>query len=275
MTGHQSTPCAARVVPSEEVLVLASFVARAALPIVLTIASLTAGWVAQPAGVRSASGQTPDEQTSCHDGSLARQRTEIDADITVPGFDPSLGTLLEVQVPTQSVHLDTDARFENTAQTAVTFAETMTYQVAFTSPGGLPSPAAIDGTIPRVPSQTLAAFDGTLDYLGASAVTQPSTTRDESASAVSSTDPGVLAALTGGSVAFHVATTIGEQFTGGGGNVEAQINTFASAAVRVCYRYAPPAPPPTSPPTTTPPRVAGATATAPPQPVTVSAHFTG
>jgi hypothetical protein len=258
-------------VPFEEVLVLASFVARAALPMVGLVA------VSFPvvAPVIAAGQDAAAEATVCHDGSLARQRTEIDADITVPGFDPSLGTLLEVQVPTQSVQLDTDAKFENTAQTAVTFAETMTYQVTFTSPGGLPSPAAINGTIPRVPSQTLAAFDGTLDYLGASAVTQPSTARDESASAVSSSDPGVLAAFTGGSVPFHVATSIGEQFTGGGGNVMASINTFASAAVRVCYRYAPPAPPPTSPPTTTPPRVAGATATAPPEPVTVSAHFTG
>jgi hypothetical protein len=155
----------------------------------------------------------------------------------------------------------------------------MTFQVTFTSPGGLPSPAPINGTIQRVASQTLAAFDGTLDYLGASAVTQPSTARDESAGAVSSTDPGVLAAFTGGSAAFHVATSIGEVFTGGGGNVEAQINTFAGASVRVCYRYAPPAPPstspPTAPPSTAPPRVAGATAPPPPQPVTVSAHFTG
>ena len=179
----------------------------------------------------------------------------------MPGFDPALGTLLEVQVPTQSIHLDTDSRFENTAQTAVTFAETMTYQVEFTSPGGLPSPAPITGSIQRVPSQTLAAFDGTLDYLGASSVTQPSTSRDESAGAVSSTDPGVLAAFSGGPVAFHVATDIGEMFNGGGGNVEAQINTFASAAVRVCYRYAPPAPPPTTPTT-----VGGRTATAPPPP---------
>jgi LPXTG-motif cell wall-anchored protein len=40
---------------------------------------------------------------------------------------------------------------------------------------------------------------------------------------------------------------------GGGGNIEAKINTFGSAVVQVCYRYAPPAPPPTTtPPTTTP-----------------------
>jgi len=52
---------------------------------------------------------------------------------------------------------------------------------------------------------------------------------------------------------------IGETFMGGGGNVEAQIHTFASASVRVCYRYAPPVSPPTStPPISTPP-------TSPPQ----------
>ena len=197
--------------------------------------------------------EAPPDATVCHDGALARQRTEVDADIAVPGFDAGLGTLLEVQVPTQLVHLDTDAVFENTAQTAVTFEEHMTYQVTFTSPGGLASPAPVAGTVQRVPTQTLAAFDGTLDFLGPSAVTQLPTTRDAAAGAVSSTDPGVLAAFTGGNVAFHVASSIGETFTGGGGNVEARINTHASAAVRVCYRYAPPVVPPTTTPVTTPP----------------------
>jgi hypothetical protein len=268
MTGTGARCAAGVSCRLQEVLVLASFFARAALPVLV-------GLVAVSFPVIAGGQEVPAEATVCHDGSLARQRTEIDADISVPGFDPALGTLLEVQVPTQSVHLDTDAKFENTAQTAVTFAETMTYQVTFTSPGGLPSPAPISGTIPRVPSQMLTAFDGTLDYLGASAVTQPSTARDESASAVSSSDPGVLAAFTGGLVAFHVATNIGEVFNGGGGNVEFQINTFASATVRVCYRYAPPAPPPTSPPSTRPPKVTVASATAPPAPVPAAAHFTG
>jgi len=216
--------------------------------------------------------EAPPEVTQCHDGSLSRQRTEIDADIEVAGFDPALGTLLEVQVPTQVVHLDTDAVFENTAQSAVVFEEHMSYQVTFASPGGLASPPPITGTVERVPSQTLAAFDGTLDFQGPSAVAQPSTTRDAAADPVSSTDPGVLASFTGGSVAFHVASSIGETFVGGGGNVEAKINTFAAASVRVCYRYAPPLPPATTPtttpttPTTTPTvpvRVAGASSTAP------------
>jgi hypothetical protein len=155
-------------------------------------------------------------------------------------------------VPVQTLHLDTDAAFENTAQTAVTFEEHMAYQVTFTSPGGLASPAPVTGTIPRVPSQTLAAFDGTLDFAGPSAVAQPSTARDAAAAPVASSDPTVLEMFTGGTVAFHVASVIGETFTGGGGNVEARINTYASATVRVCYRYEPEEPPTTSPPTTRP-----------------------
>ena len=207
------------------------------------------------------------EVTECHDAGLPRQRTEVDADMTVPRFDPALGTLLEVSVPAQSVHLDTDARFENTAQTAVSFEEHMNYQVNFASPGGLASPAPLVGTIERVPMQTLAAFDNTLDFAGASAVAQPSTDRDAAATPVASTDPGVLVSFTGpGTLAFHVATAIGETFMGGGGNVEAQIHTFASASVRVCYRYAPPVSPPTTPPTT-PTEVLGAVATrVPPRP---------
>ena len=102
-------------------------------------------------------------------------------------------------MPTQAVHLDTDALFENTAQTAVTFAEHMDYQVTFTSPGGLALAARrSSGTIERVPTQTIAAFDGTLDFAGPergrAAVDGP---RRERGARSSSSDPGVLAAFTG------------------------------------------------------------------------------
>jgi len=188
-----------------------------------------------------AAAAAPAEQTVCFDGALARTRTEVDTDVTVPQFDGALGTLLDVTVSGPSVHLDTDAVFESTAASAAVFAERMDYQLTLTSPSGLASPPPITGTIQRVPSQTLAAFDGTLDFLGASAVTQPSTTRDETASGVTSADAPVLTAFTGaGTVPFHLATAISETFMGGGGNVQFQINTFVSAGVQVCYRYAPP-----------------------------------
>lgn len=195
-------------------------------------------------------GAAPGDATTCHDAGIARQRTEIDADAVVPQFDPTLGTLLEVSVPVQSVHLDTDAAFENVAASAVTFAEQMTHSVTFTSPAGLPSPAPVSGTLTRIPSQLLAAFDGTLDYVGPSAVVQPSVGLDDSAAPVASTDPSVLAAFTGtGTMPFHVTTSISETFTGGGGNVQAVINTYANAVVQVCYRYQPivVVPPPTMP----------------------------
>jgi hypothetical protein len=218
------------------------FAARALVTVVLALL------VSAP--ITAAPQSSDDDATVCEEGALPRQRTEVEADVTVDGFDEELGTLLQVTVPTQTLHLDTDAVFEKTAQTAVTFEEHMSYQVTFTSPGGLPSPAPVTGTIQRVPSQTLAAFDGTLDFGGPSAVAQPSTGRDAAAAPVSSSDSAVLAAFTGGDVAFHVASAIGETFTGGGGNVEARINTFAAASVRVCYRYEPQEPPTTSPPTT-------------------------
>ncbi|MFO7589827.1 MAG: choice-of-anchor E domain-containing protein [Acidimicrobiia bacterium] len=212
----------------------------------------------------SPAGAAPGDVTTCHDAAIARQRTEIDADAVVPQFDGALGTLLEVTVPVQSVHLDTDAAFENMAATAVTFAEQMSHSVTFTSPAGLPSPAPVSGTLVRIPTQVLAAFDGTLDYVGASAVTQPSVALDDTAAPVASTDPGVLAAFTGtGTMPFHVTTSISETFTGGGGNVQAAINTYAAANVQVCYRYQPVVVvPPTVPPTVPPAiEVAGARVT--------------
>ena len=55
---------------------------------------------------------------------------------------------------------------------------------------------------------------------------------------------------------FHVASTVGEHFTSGGGNVSFLIHTFVAATVTVCYRYQPasaPESPTTVPPTTVPP----------------------
>ena len=132
-------------------------VARLGATLAVAGALLTA---APPAGAATG------DVTTCHDAAIARQRTEIDADATVPQFDGALGTLLEVTVPVQSVHLDTDASFENVAATPVTFAEQMSHSVTFTSPAGLPSPAPVSGTLARIPTQVLAAFDGTLDYVG-------------------------------------------------------------------------------------------------------------
>jgi hypothetical protein len=209
------------------------------------------------------------DQTACHDAALAHQRTEVDTDVVVPRFDPALGVLLAVSVPTQTVHLDTDARFQNTAQSTVVFSEDMHYAFTLTSPNGLPSPAPLVGMIERIPPTTLAPFSGTLDYQGPSAVTEPSTARDAAAAPLTSSDPAVLSAFTGaGTAAFHVKSSISEVFHGGGGNVQFQINTFVAGAVQVCYRYgarqgpgAPPAvaPPPavTPPPVVTAPRFTG------------------
>ncbi len=197
------------------------------------------------------------EHTICHDAGLARQRTEIDADVALTRFDPALGVLLEVLVPVASVALDTDGRFENTAASAVTFAEHMNAEITFSLPGGLASPAPLVQSLERVPPTALGAFDGVLDYAGVSAVTQPTTTMGMGAPPSASSDPAVLGAFTGpGTVAVHVGTQISEVFTGGGGNVSFEINTFAAASVRVCYRYATvevsPTPPVGPPPTVVP-----------------------
>jgi LPXTG-motif cell wall-anchored protein len=227
----------------------------------------------------------PSDPTVCFDANLPRARTEIDADVAVQQFNPALGTLLEVTVTGPSLHLDTDAVFESIASSPVVFAEHMDYSVTATSPAGLPSPPPATGTIPRIPSVTLDAFDGTLDFLGSSAVTQPSITRDETGATVSSTDLSVLGALTGtGTVPFHLATAITETFTGDGGNVQFQVNTFAAVGVQVCYRYALPvalpvappvvtSPPPAAPPFLPPPPAAGEVAPKPslPAPATVRA----
>jgi hypothetical protein len=215
--------------------------------------------------------QAAAEVTACHDAALARRVTDVDADLTLPQFDPALGTLLGVSVPSRSVHLDTDAVFESTASSSIVMAEHMTYEATFTSPAGLASPPAMAGSIDRVPAQTVPAFDGTLDFSGPSSVTQSPTSRDLAAAAVQSTSPAVLAAFTGpATVPLHLATTVDEHFTSGGGNVAFLIHTFVSAAVTVCYRYSPA---PVPEPTTVPP--AGGPVVPVVDPPAVPVRFTG
>jgi len=229
---------------------------------------LLLGGVGVATHVEPTAAATPD-QTVCHDASLPQQRTEVDADLTVPQFDPSLGTLLAVSVPSQTAHLVTDAQFQNVAQSSVVFSEDMQYTLTFTSPAGLTSPPALVGMIQRIPSTTLAPFSGTQNFQGPSSVSEPTTTRDTSAAPVSSSDPTVLGQFTGtGTVAFRVQSAIAEVFNGGGGNVAADIDTFVAATTEVCYTYQPPAVL-ASPPVTAPPPPA------PPTPQVAPPQFTG
>jgi len=217
------------------------------------------------AGRPGAAAATPD-QTVCHDASLPQQRTEVDTDLTLPQFDPTLGTLLAVSVPSQTAHLATDAEFQNVAQSSVVFSEDMQYTLTFTSPDGLASPPPLVGMIQRIPSTTLAPFSGTQNFQGPSSVSEPSTTRDTSAAPVSSSDPGVLSAFTGsGTVAFHVQSAIAEVFNGGGGNVAFLINTYVAATTEVCYTYQPPEVLASPPVTASPPPAPATPQVAPPQ----------
>jgi hypothetical protein len=165
---------------------IVSFSRRGVAPLAAVLALTGVGLVP---GVAPAAAATA---TTCHNALLPQQRTEVDADLTVPQFDPALGTLLSVSVPSQTAHLVTDAQFQNIAQSAVVFSEDMQYTLTFTSPDGLASPPALVGMIQRIPSTTLAPFSGTENFQGPSAVSEPTTTRDASATPVSSTDPAVL-----------------------------------------------------------------------------------
>jgi hypothetical protein len=193
--------------------------------------------------------------TVCRSGSLPHQRTDVDADIPVAQFDPALGTLNAVSVATQTAHLDTDGRFENTAATPERFNAQMQYTITFTNHVGLPAPSPITGTIQRVSPVALATYDGAADFQGPDSVSEPSTTHDAAAVPMTSSDPVVLAALTGsGTVSFHVLSAIAEITNGGGGNIATQIDTFVAAEVQVCFTYSRPTVATTTPtvPTTTP-----------------------
>ena len=211
--------------------------------VALAMLGVVGGTLVLAGGAASAATPVPPEQTICFDGALARTRTEIDADISVPQFDASLGTLLGVAVTGPSMHLDTDAVFESTAGSAIISPRTWTTRCRSPAPAAWrrprPSWAASSASPPRRSPRSTARWTSSARVRSRSR--RPPATRPRRV--VTTADAPVLSAFTGaGTMPFHLTTVISETFMGGGGNVQAQINTFASAAVQVCYRYAPPPP---------------------------------
>jgi hypothetical protein len=151
----------------------------------------------------------------------------------VAQFDPSLGTLQSVEV-VNTPTLNTQFQFENIDSEPGTVSAAVKGDVTVSVPGA----SALAAQVTSSDSFDAGAYDGAIDFAGASGHDSGLKTQSGSQS-VTITDPGQLQAFEGtGSVTVsaHARST---STTSGPGNLVSLVNTTAGAQVQVIYHYVP------------------------------------
>lgn len=164
---------------------------------------------------------------------IAPKTTNYNDVLSIPQFDPALGTLQSIKV-TLFGNLKGFVRFESLDATATTVTTNLTASLTLTRPDG----STIVVTIPAFSdTRTVAAFDGTLDFDGASGFTSPELIASSSnfVTLVSAAD---LALFTGPGILNGPLLAAGISSASGAGNLVTQFSTEAGGYASVEYTYA-------------------------------------
>jgi len=162
------------------------------------------------------------------------QTTNFTSSITLPKFNTALGTLTSVAIDFAGSVTST-IRFESLDASASTVTGTAAATVTLTRPNASQL-AVILPTNTR--SATEAAFDGVIDFGGASGDIFSNVSGTVTAPTATLTSASDLALFSGaGSIVLPVTGTGSSTITGPG-NVVSQINTQASGSAFVVYTYA-------------------------------------
>jgi hypothetical protein len=210
----------------------------------ITLAGL--GFAAASLFTSVASAQT---QQVCFTDMIPLTNTNWTNSVTIPKFDAGLGTLTQIDF-TLNGNIQGSANVESldTSPTVVQlqFAATLTLT--------RPDMSVIVVTVPLANFfDPLAAFDGTIDFMGPSGMMHPGINAMASNSATSPPPASDIALFTGpagnpGTISLPI-TAVGSSTANGSGNVITQFMTAAAADVQVCYTYLPNVPPVFQPPT--------------------------
>ena len=156
--------------------------------------------------------------------------------ISIPKFDPSLGSLTSIFYILHG-HVEGSAAFESTNPMPSTITMNLQAQVSLLRPDSTPliTVLPLAHTVDTVP-----AYDGTLDYGGTSGKTYANLSADRTDCASTSLAAD-LALFTGpGNVSLFLPVWAeGMSFGSGSGNIYLQFRTKASADASVTYQYSP------------------------------------
>lgn len=164
--------------------------------------------------------------------SVALQPTNFNSSVSVPKFNPGLGTLTKV-IFELSGHVEGQARFESLDAGPTTISMQLAAQINLQRPDlsslvvALPLAMTMDNAT---------AYDGTMDFGGTSGKTYPALAGNDLEMSMT-TAPLDLALFTGvGNIMLPVMAT-GASSGSGAGNLLLQFNTSASSEVTVTYEY--------------------------------------
>jgi hypothetical protein len=182
----------------------------------------------------SASAQTTQV---CYTDSVPFTTTNWSDSVTVPKFDPALGTLQSVDITfTGSIVGSAQAESLDTSPTTVT--ETFQGQIILTRP----DLSTLGSVLPQAQFvDTFSSYDGTIDFAGTSGTSHMNVSATQTVVVTTPPPAGDLALFTGpignpGTITLPVTAT-GTSTASGSGNLITQFTQDASADVQVCYNY--------------------------------------
>lgn len=159
--------------------------------------------------------------------------TDWTKNFTLPKFDPSLGTLLKVDL-TFDLNVTQDIFFENegSGAGAITVASEGVLLVT------MPDSDTASVNVSNILSEDVEAFDGIRDFSGLSGCNFTGVTFNESVTRSYADLPDFTAGLSGEAIALPVTATVRAMIIGPGDYIS-MINSRAGSKVCVVYTYEP------------------------------------
>ena len=185
----------------------------------------------------TAAGQAGNQQ-QCYTRSVPLQPTNWSTTINVPKFDPALGTLQSIQF-TVDTEVHGSVGVENTSTSSPSDVDTHFENVIQLK---RPDASILATANPSADfTDTLAVYDGTVDFGGASGKTHPNIVAVDSDMTTSPPPASDLPLFTGplgnpGTIDLPVSA-VGMASATGGGNIFVTFTSQAQATVTVCYNY--------------------------------------
>jgi len=174
------------------------------------------------------------QSQQCHQDSIALSTTNWQEQVSIPQFDPALGTLLSVDV-TLTGGIAGSASAENLSPSPGVLDFVYTAEIELFALGG----SSLVVTTPLLALQdNVTGFDSVIDFGGTSGVTHGGLSVNDSDAASAPADVPLADFIGLGNLVLDVEAS-GLSTAAGPGNVVSQFLTSAEATVDVCYTYTP------------------------------------
>ncbi|MBL8764866.1 MAG: choice-of-anchor E domain-containing protein [Phycisphaerae bacterium] len=162
-------------------------------------------------------------------------RTNWATTVSVPQFDPALGTLTAIGFSLTG-RVDGTASYENLSPSPANITVNLSSEIKLQRPDA----TNLLVVLPIVSqSQLTGAYDGAIDFGGSSGAVVNALAGSASNSQINSPTPSDFTTFVGNGNVVMPVTAIARSYASGSGNMVAAFQTFAGAGVTVSYTYTP------------------------------------